>query len=393
MKKVYSLVVLIIALLLSACGASSAPTAIPTIVLDGGAVNNSATKSAPQVSSSGGVTASGFVVPAQEAQLAFALAGNVQKVYVSEGDQVKVGDVLVELDNTAIQMEVDQVQRTLRELTSPAAIAAAEQRVVASQKSLDDAKKKVDGLNRRHADKATVDYLKAQLVLAQNALDRAKEAYNSTAGNSAVDPIRATATTNLYNAQQAYNTALGNVNWYTDKPSENDVALANANLDSASAALQEAKWFLSELKGESIPADATGAQLAQLQQARDNLKAAQNRLEHTRLTAPFSGTITTVNTTVGEFISPGQMITAISDVANLQVVTTDLSERDIANVSVGQKVTVFVEALNQEITGQVLIISSVASTLGGDVVYKTTIALDELPAGIRAGMSVTVQYQ
>ena len=87
------------------------------------------------------------------------------------------------------------------------------------------------------------------------------------------------------------------------------------------------------------------------------------------------------------------MLVGISDIANLQVVTTDLSERDIADVSVGQNVTVSVEALNAEIKGHVITIASVASTLGGDVVYKTTIALDELPEGIRAGMSVTVQDQ
>jgi len=34
----------------------------------------------------------------------------------------------------------------------------------------------------------------------------------------------------------------------------------------------------------------------------------------------------------------------------------------------------------------------VADTLGGDVIYKTTIALDSLPDGIRSGMSVTVNY-
>jgi hypothetical protein len=34
----------------------------------------------------------------------------------------------------------------------------------------------------------------------------------------------------------------------------------------------------------------------------------------------------------------------------------------------------------------------VADTLGGDVVYKTTIEIDSPPDGLRAGMSVDVQY-
>jgi len=197
----------------------------------------------------------------------------------------------------------------------------------------------------------------------------------------------------LYDTQQAYNRAVSNLDWYANPPSANDVALANADLDSASAALQEAQWYLSELKGESIPSDATGTQLAELQQAHDTLKSAQDRLAHTRLLSPFSGTITTVNIVAGEYVSPGQMIAALSDVANLKVETTDLSERDVAKVSVGQNVNVLVEPLNVDIKGHVITIASVADTLGGDVVYKTTIALDELPEGIRAGMSVTVQYQ
>ena len=388
------LLILLVISALTACGSGgNSNQPIPTVVLDGGTVNTSTTPSAPQSSSSGATAASGFVVSAQEAQLAFALAGDIKKVYAAEGDQVKAGDVLAELDNTAFQLEVEQAQRTVRELTSSSAIAAAEQDVANAQKTYEDAKKKANGVSNRHADNITIEYYKNQLVLAQNTLDRARDAYRQTSSLSGSDPIRATAGSNLYNAQKAYNTALSNLNYFTDEPSENDVALTNANLDSASAALEEAKWYLSELKGEAIPSDATGIKLAQLQQAHGNLTAAQNRLDHTRLLAPFAGIVTSINIVAGEYVLPGQTLITMSDVANLQVETTDLSERDVAKVSVGQSVTVFVEALNIEIAGQVTAISSVADTLGGDVVYKTTIALNELPEGIRAGMSVTVEYQ
>jgi len=392
MNKVYLIIPIILALLLNACGSNSAITAIPTVILDGGAANNSPTQPTSQTSS-GRVTASGIVIPVQDAQLAFALAGNIKKVYIAEGDRVKAGDVLAELDNDIVQVEVDQAQRSVRELTSSASIAAAEQAIANLQKDYDDAKKKADSIELRHTDSATIDYLKAQLVLAQNDLDRARDAVKHTGRLSNVDPAKAAATTNLYNTQRAYNNALSNLNWYTEQPSANDVALTNANFDSASAALQEAEWYLSELKGESIPTDATGTQLAQLQQARDNLKTAQNKLEDTRLIAPISGIVTTMNIVTGEYVTPGQMLVAVSDVANLQVITTDLSERDVTSVSVGQKVTVLVEALNAEVPGHVITISSIADTLGGDVVYKTTIVLEELPEGIRAGMSATVRYQ
>ncbi len=381
--------------MLSACGSGNkSAQPIPTVVLDSGTPNASPTQALSQpYSSNGSVTASGVVKPIQAAKLAFAFAGNIKKVYVAEGDQVKAGDILAELDNTTTQVEVDQAQRALRELTSSAAVAAAEQAVANAQKAYDDAKKKVDSINNRHTANTTINYLKDQLTLAQNTLDRARDVYKQTGGLSNVDPDRAKAGTDLYNSQQAYNTALANLNYFTNKPSENDVAITTANFDSAAAALQESKWYLSELKGETLPSDATGTQLAQLQQARDTLQAAQDKLEHTHLLAPFAGTITTTTVVAGEYVSPGQTIVAISDVSNLQVETTDLSERDVVNVSVGQNVTVLVEPLNKEVKGHVVTISSVADTLGGDVVYKTTITLDELPENIRAGMSVTVTYQ
>jgi len=378
--------------LVSACGSTSTPTPIPTLDLGSNLSGNAPSQNTSQISSQGSVTASGFVAPAQEAQLAFAFAGIVTKVNVAAGDQVKAGDVLVELDNASIQLEVEQAQRALRELTSQSAIAAAGQEVATAQKNLDDAQKKVNSVTNRYADNVTIDYLKDQVTLAQAALDRAREAYNSTAGLSNVDPARASAAVNVYNAQKAYNTALGNLNWYTNPPAENDVAIANANFDSATAALQEAEWYLAELKGETIPADATGVRLAQLQQARDTLQAAQDKLDRTQLRASISGAVTLVNAVVGEYVVPGQAVIGISDVNNLKVITTDLSERDVPEINVGQSTIVLIEALNIEIKGYVESISPVADTLGGDVIYKTTIALDSLPDGIRSGMSVTVNY-
>ena len=83
----------------------------------------------------------------------------------------------------------------------------------------------------------------------------------------------------------------------------------------------------------------------------------------------------------------------ITTVNHMHVETTDLSERDVPNVKLGQSVTVSIKALNQDVAGKVTAISPLASSLGGDVVYKVTIALDNLPANLRAGMSVVVQFK
>lgn len=386
MKRKLWLVISLLVFILAACGSSATQTPIPTIVVDGGATTNTA----KPVSSGGNVVASAVVVPAQEAQLAFVTGGNVTKVNAKVGDRVTDGFILVELDDTLARLEVERAQRALRELTSPAAIAAAEQAVANAQEAYDDAKKKSDSLGRRFADNVTTDYLEAQVTLAQNALDRARDVYKQTARLSEVDPARAKATTNLYNAQRAYNNALANLDWYTQLPSENEVALTNAKLDSATAALQEAKWYLAELKGESIPADATGAGLAQLQQARDNLKAAQDRLDQTRLVAPISGVVTQVNVIAGEYAAPGRVLIVLSDVDQLQVKTTDLSERDVTKVKVGDPAVILIDALGRQFNGTVFNISPLATVLGGDVVYEVTLGFDEQPIGALAGMTADV---
>jgi HlyD family secretion protein len=74
----------------------------------------------------------------------------------------------------------------------------------------------------------------------------------------------------------------------------------------------------------------------------------------------------------------------------LQLETTDLSERDIAKVKVGAPVKISIEALNETFTGKVVSISPRADTVGGDTVFKVTIAFDEQPENLLWGMTAEV---
>ena len=122
------------------------------------------------------------------------------------------------------------------------------------------------------------------------------------------------------------------------------------------------------------------------------MDAAQSALEDIELRAPFDGTVTALNVHPSEWVTPGEAVLVLVDLQVLHVETTDLSERDVPEIEVGQPVTVVIKALSQDVTGQVSEISPLADSLGGDVVYKTTIKLDSQPAGLRAGMSVDVQF-
>ena len=88
---------------------------------------------------------------------------------------------------------------------------------------------------------------------------------------------------------------------------------------------------------------------------------------------------------------PGQVVVTLADLSLLRVETTDLSERDVAGVSVGQRASVYVEALGAEIQGRVAGVAPQATTIGGDVVYVVYIQLDEQLPGLRWGMSADVE--
>jgi RND family efflux transporter MFP subunit len=122
---------------------------------------------------------------------------------------------------------------------------------------------------------------------------------------------------------------------------------------------------------------------------------AEAQLAQATLIAPFDGTIASVDISPSEYVSPGQVVISMGDLLHFRVETTDLSEKDIAFVKVGAQAEVSIEALSNKFTGKVVDIARVSETVGGDVVYKVTIELDEQPEGLRWGMStdVTIQAQ
>ena len=101
-------VILVISLVLSACTATARQTPIATVSLDTGSTANN-----NQTSDENSVSASAYIVPRREAQLAFASVGRVKTVDGKVGDQVKTGQVLVELDTTLLEAKVREAEANL----------------------------------------------------------------------------------------------------------------------------------------------------------------------------------------------------------------------------------------------------------------------------------------
>jgi RND family efflux transporter MFP subunit len=168
---------------------------------------------------------------------------------------------------------------------------------------------------------------------------------------------------------------------------EAKVKEAEANLTAAQVQVDYLKRIgTDELHLETAQAEADRAQ-ALLDSAKATLAA------QSTLVAPFDGTVASVDISPAETVVPGRVIIIIGDFSKLQVETKDLSERDIPRVQIGQPARVMIEPLNQEFTGKVVDISRISSTLGGDVVYKVTIDLDQQPQGLLWGMSADVEIE
>ncbi len=368
--------------LAAACGPAPSATPLPTIVLDGGSPSTTGTTEGAQV------TASGHVVAAQEVRLAFPVAGIVEAVNVSPGDPVRV---------RSSASAIGWNDRPVGGRSSPASAARDD------LQSLHRRRRPGGGYRPANAGhgaeegqwprpihavtEAFIDNLKAQITLARKELADATRAFNHVEDLADNDPGKARAQVRMSSAQINLNKLVGNYNWYTGQPSEIDVALTYANLDAANEAVQEAQWFAAALRGEPLPAEASGARLAELEAARGALTAAQAGLDSTRLLSPIAGEVVTLDIFPGEYATPGQVVVVVSDVQHLRVETADLSERDVAAIEVGQTGDSLHRCSRPGSAGTVLAVSPVADILGGDVVYKTTILLESAPAGLRAGMS------
>ena len=171
-----------------------------------------------------------------------------------------------------------------------------------------------------------------------------------------------------------------------------DTAILQANINEAEANVIAAETQVSYLRRitESSNENILAAE-AEVDRQSAILDAARERLDQATLIAPIGGTVASVNISLGETVTPGLIVISVGDLSKMQVETTDLSERDVPEVKIGQSATIYIDALDQETSGVVTRIAEQASSIGGDVVYKVTLSLDKTPPELRWGMSAEVK--
>jgi len=395
MKQTLCCVLIVSVLILSACSGSKTPTPLPTVVLQDnqsaltqGTPANSGSSNA---SASSGVTASGVLVSDQHVELAFQASGNVITLNAAVGQNVKKGDLLAQLDDTLYQLQLDQANLALNELTSPLAESSAQKAVAEDQSALSTAQGIYNWWLAVNSGLDAASKAKADLVVAQDALKKTQEDYDKLSGDPYTDKDKAVAYQHLFDAQQKVKEAQSKVDLYRHADPY-QLAIYKADVEVAKAKLAEDQTLLAALTDAKLPENPSGAGYAKLMSAQLNVQTAQTNLANTQLISSINGRVASVEMAIGDFVPMGQVKMALIDPAHMHIETTDLSERDIPNIKVGQAVSVNIKPLNQTVAGKVEAISPQADSLGGDVVYKVFIGLEKLPEGALPGMSVIVNF-
>ena len=378
---------------------------------------------------SASATASGQLLPQREAVLTASSAARVMSVPVRIGDSVQAGDLLVQLDSTDLQFDLDNAQQTvtlaqirLDELRAPASdadIASAEAALASAQAQLDDL---LDGPSETEIALTEASIASAQASLSSSVADlnstqqsinqsqitaaqanllAAQQQLNSAEEINADNPTEATHQAMLQ-AQQAVANAQAQLDSLLAGPSvnaaQNSVAAANARLQGSqidletalegATAVQLANAQVSVAQAEATLADLLAGPTtdeirsaeAEVAQAELTQAAAEEALTKASIVAPFAGVITAVYVHEGE-IASGPVVELV-DSSSLELVL-GVDEVDIGSFAIGQPAIVTLEAWpDRAIESEIVAIAPSASDANSALVtYDVRLAYqaDDLP--------------
>jgi len=352
---------------------------------------------------------SGTLISANEASFGFETSGQVVDVSIGVGDEAEAGQVLAQLDDTSAQNNLASAQRSLLELTSQGKIAAAKQQVFDAEDALKSARSTLGWLVSPSVvtweERAAESEAAFQQAKSEGSTDKIAEAEqtlkiaqaNLTSANNAyyeylLENFVETETVGSRGGSYEVVVKDEDGNPIIDYPTELQINLTRSEYELAQANLQEARWYLTALQGEDIPDDATGTNLYLLKDALVNLENSRSNLDSTQLVSPISGTVMSIDFSVGDAVGTSSVIT-IADLSQ-PYLEVFLDESDWANISAGYPVEVTFDILPERIfTGEVTQVDPGLYTSGNTSVVRALVKLDvtesfNLPLGTSAAVDV-----
>lgn len=315
------------------------------------------------------VTASGKVEAGARADLYPASAGTIEELFVTDGQQVKAGQRIAQLDTGALEVQVAQARAGLAAAEAQLANAGA---TGGSAKDVEAARSGVAAARRA-------------LVAARTSRDAARSAYEAAVAayeaGAAVLPSDSPTLTSLATGKDQAKAAY--------EQARAGVAQAEAGVRSAEAQLARAR--------ASDPASQRRAAEAGVRQARRALAAALDALEKATITAPIDGVVIfnavsqpgqpAVKPAEGSSVSPQFAPFSVVDLGRL-VFVAEVDEADIDRVKPGMKALVTLDAFpGERFEATVRRVKPAAQvTATGGTVFEVEIPLEGSERDVLLGM-------
>ena len=353
------------------------------------------------------VSTTGTVESANVSTVTTDLKYTVKSVNVQVGDTVQAGDVICTLDTEDLEKQIERAKESLTDQTEQT-----QEAYDKALKSYNEAKKDYDDAVTA-ADDAEDDYydswddlnaavnqvsaLQADYDSKQSQLSSMLTEYNEAVSTYGVDSDEAKAAKDRYekfeqNDAQDAQTALENAQKTTGYQS-----LVQAK-DQAVAAWEQAKTAKEQAEKQLETASEsldTAKKNLDKSGSSDTLEDLQEQLTKCTLTAETSGTVTSLNATVGSICS--DTVATIQDTNALKIAVT-IQEYDVPNVSIGMKARITSDATDGEISGTLTQISPTATAATGGQssssssgTFSAEVSVDGASSGLLIGMNANVE--
>jgi len=344
----------------------------------------------------------GVISAEPSASLTWQTGGIVSAYELMVGDMVEKGDVLLKLDDSSVSAEILQTRTALidaqieqeKMLTANSDYAALMQDIHTQELILNNTyslRQEFYGTDipDEIVEAAYARYNEARVEVW--GLEKAYEAFKSLEDG---DPQRTAA----YNALQEgiynqdkqlwiLNQIMGIPYEYDDDEEEYDEDFIMHTAEVYFILYDLRKEQLAEARAESERLLDTSDEIAA---AQANIQAMQNTVDQASIIAPFSGTVTMINTVAGEKASKGDIALQLDDLSRLTI-RLEVSQMVINQVSVGQKAHVTFSAIPNGIyDGEVVEISQAGTSSNEDTVFAVTIALADTDEKVRPGFTAAV---
>jgi HlyD family secretion protein len=338
------------------------------------------------------VSATGSILPEQQASLFFLLPGTVAEVLVESGDAVEAGQVLARLDPTQPLLAVQQARDalTVAELNRDKLLAGpAEEDIAVAHANLRSANAAAGDL-QAGAGAEEVAIAQLRYDSAQADYQKLNDQYNALVqfgkDHPQFAPPQDTLDTLKSGMEQAYyaaEVARLQLEQTRQGGSQGQRSVAYAQILQVQAVLSQTLALPTDLQRQQ-------AELA-VDQARAALERAELQLDRTELRAPYAGVIATVAARAGEPALPSAPAMTLLDTSRFHL-DVSVDEVDAAQLAAAQPVTVLLEALPEAVlTGQVDRLAPTATAANGLVNFTVRLVLDPTDAPLRAGMSATAE--